>query len=281
MQRNIPVQLPDGYIDFFSELESWQNQQQIMLQSALAYPVQDAVKQLNKHHKPLLSITGMEIDPDQYQQVLLDLVAFLAKNRPDLDSTLKRIRNAAPDFNYPVILKDLVEQDMTNLILLAQEIDVTNELFIFVLDHAMRPFLRVYAAPYLNSLFEYTYNYWTLPAICPVCGSKSHFSRLRSEDGRRFMFCDRCFTEWEARYLECIHCGNDEPGKINFMSIENDEAYQIYTCEKCKGYLKTFDERSSGKSTDLFIANIETIYLDLLAAEKGYSNHNDDWSDNE
>jgi FdhE protein len=69
---------------------------------------------------------------------------------------------------------------------------------------------------------------------------------------------------------------NDEPNTINYISVEDDPAYQIYTCDKCKGYLKTYDERTTGKTTDLFIANIETIYLDLLAQEKGYVNHDAD-----
>jgi len=40
--------------------------------------------------------------------------------------------------------------------------------------------------------------------------------------------------------------------------------------------LKTYDERGLGRPTDLFIANVETIYLDILAQEKGYTNHDED-----
>ena len=90
------------------------------------------------------------------------------------------------------------------------------------------------------------------------------------------MFCDRCFTEWPVRYLYCVHCGNDQAKDIYYLNVESDDAYRLFLCNKCKGYLKTYDERGLGKPTDLFIANVETIYLDILAQEKGYSNHDED-----
>jgi hypothetical protein len=33
-----------------------------------------------------------------------------------------------------------------------------------------------------------------------------------------------------------------------------------------------FDERKGNASTDLFIAGFETIYLDLIAEDEGYTN---------
>ncbi|HCF49484.1 MAG TPA: hypothetical protein DER60_04335 [Syntrophomonas sp.] len=279
MPSKIPVQLPSGYMEFFSSLESWQNEQQIKLQAAVdVEKAEEPQRKIAKHRRPLIITTGLQIDPVLYRQVLDDLLVFLIKQRPDIASNLEIIQKEVPDFNFPVLIARLIEQDMDYLEQLAHSLKISPELFIFALDHAIRPFLRVYAAHYQADILEHTYQNWDLPTICPICGSRSHFSRLRAEDGRRFMFCDRCFIEWETRYLECVHCGNDEPGKINYISVENDTSNQLYTCEKCRGYLKTYDERPSGLPTDLFLANIQTIYLDLLAEEKGYSNHNNDWS---
>ncbi|MGI6435324.1 MAG: formate dehydrogenase accessory protein FdhE [Syntrophomonadaceae bacterium] len=277
MQTKIPVQLPSGYLEFFSSLESWQNEQQIKLQAVTSFAKTDALRQLAKHRRPLVSINGLSIDPIQYQEVLSNLLDFMSEQRPDIVATVDVIRSNAPHFDYPLLLSRLIDQDLAFFQEMAHTLNISAELLIFVLDHAIRPFIRLYAAQFQSELLENTFQNWHLPAICPVCGSRSHFSRLRAEDGRRFMFCDRCFTEWETRYLECIHCGMDEPGQINYISIENDESHQLYTCDKCKGYLKTYDERPTGRPTDLFIANIRTVYLDLLAEERGYSNHSDDW----
>ena len=40
---------------------------------------------------------------------------------------------------------------------LARSLKISPQLFIFVLDHAIRPFLRIYAAQYQADIFEYTY----------------------------------------------------------------------------------------------------------------------------
>lgn len=279
MPSEIPVKLPSGYVEFFSDLESWQNEQQIKLQASVNINIiEDALRKISKHRRPLIEITGLEVDSSLYRQMLADLLRFLVKQRPDIKDSLVALQNKADDFDYPVLINRLLEQNRGYFEELAKASGLSPELLIFVLDHALRPYLRLYAAQYQADLMEHTYHHWDLPAICPICGSKSHFSRLRAEDGRRFMFCDRCFAEWETRYLECVHCGNDEPGKINYLSVENDASNQLYVCENCRGYLKTYDERPTGMPTDLFVANVQTIYLDMLAEEKGYINHNDDWS---
>jgi molybdopterin-guanine dinucleotide biosynthesis protein B len=51
--------------------------------------------------------------------------------------------------------------------------------------------------------------------------------------------------------------------------------YRVYVCQQCHGYLKTYDERTSGQPVDMYIANISTIYLDMLAQEQGYTNHDE------
>ncbi len=280
MPSKIPVELPSGYVEFFSDLESWQNEQQIKLQAVMQLEkAEEPMRKIAKHRRPMIMITGLEVDPALYRQLLADLLDFLVEQRPDIKTNLEELQHKLPDFDYPLLVARLLEQDMEYFGDLAGALNISPELLIFILDHALRPYLRVYAAPYQAELFENTYHHWDLPTICPVCGSKSHFSRLRAEDGRRFMFCDRCFTEWETRYLECVHCGNDEPGKINYIAVENDASNQLYICDKCRGYLKTYDERPTGMPTDLFVANIQTIYLDMLAEQKGYRNHNGHGSD--
>lgn len=273
MSRNSPVDLPDGYLDFYKNLETWQNEQQIILQKTISSkPMDNVLLLISEQKKPLIT-DNFVIDSQQYLTVFQGLLDFMSEARPDSKSSLDDLRLKCETFDYAKQIKDFLNNDFKSFALLAKENVVSYELLIFLFDHSIRPFLRLYAAPYQEKLREDTFQHWDFPTLCPVCGAKSHFSRLRPIDNRRFMFCDRCFTEWETRYLQCVHCGNDTPGTIQYSSVENDDAYQIYTCEKCKGYLKTYDERLGGGSTDLFIANMKTIYLDMLAQEKGYTNH--------
>lgn len=273
MQRQIPVELPPGYIDFFQNLESWQNEQEILLKKTISFPKADLIKILTEYKKPLVQIKKIDIPADKYKDLLLKFLAFLSSARPDTAEKIKNIEKNIEILDIDQVINHLILNENEFLNDLTKKLDISAELLLFILDHTLRPFLRILAAPYSQELLEKEYSTWEFPSICPVCGAKSNISRLRAEDGRRFMFCDRCFMEWETAYLKCVHCGNNEPHTIRYINVENDDAYQIYICEKCKGYLKTYDERQTGTKVDLFITNMETIYLDMLAQEKGYQNH--------
>lgn len=274
MNRPLPVTLPEGYVEFYKDLETWQNAKQIMLQKALHWEKHELETLLSQHnHLPLLKIKGLGLDFAAYAELFLDLLEHLLRTRPEISDTIDKLKAAAGTIDYETAVNKVIENDFDYFWDQGQQLQVPAELLLFVLDHALRPFLRAYALPYQEELGEDANVFWDSATLCPICGSKAHISRLRAVDGRRFMFCDRCFSEWEVKYLMCVHCGNDTPGTIKYVSVEQDEAYQIYTCDECKGYIKTYDERQGGKVTDLFIANIETIYLDLLAQEKGYTSH--------
>lgn len=274
--NNIPVDLPPGYIDFFKDLESWQNEQQIYLQKQYTFEPIDLLPLLQQSHSPLLDIVQFDIRSQDYKDLLHKLLVFLQEKRPEISPAIKNIAAGLNALDIDNIIVELFQRENSYIATIADQLGVPFELLFFVMDHAFRPLLRVVASPFQQVIFEDDRQSWDYPTICPICGSKPHLSRLRAADGRRFMFCDRCFTEWEARYLQCVFCGNNQPGSIKYISVDNDDAYQIYTCDECKGYLKTYDERQAGKPTDMYIANMETIYLDMIAQENGYTNHDQD-----
>lgn len=273
MTRQFPVDLPEGYVEFYKQLENWQNEQEIRLKQSYSPEAVYDIQLIAGSNKCLMKQHHFMIDPQQYKNHYLALLELLKIYRPGITEILNDLIKAADNLDFADLPGKLLDDDQNYFSALASRLDVPPELLIFIVDHALRPFLRLLAQPYYQAFTHDDFRHWNQTTICPFCGSKSHFSRLRLDDGRRFMFCDRCFTEWESPNLYCVHCGNDEPNTINYLSIENDPSYQLYTCEKCKGYLKTYDERESGKTTDLFIANIETIYLDILAQQKGYVTH--------
>lgn len=276
MKKQFPVNLPDGYVDFFKILETWQNGQQIKLKNTYSPAKLDVLKLLSNSNKSVLQSVDFDLDANQYKDLYKDLLLMLKDNRPDVTGVLDKLLENLNQLDFNLLPVKLLEEDQQYFSDLSVRLDVPNELLIFTVDHALRPFLRLWAEPYYSVIAEDEFKSWNFATICPFCGSKSHFSRLRANDGRRFMFCDYCFTEWETRNIYCVHCGNSNPQTIQFLSVENDLTYQIYTCDECKGYLKTFDERQKGNKTDLFIANIETVYLDILAQEKGYTSHDND-----
>ncbi|NMC28125.1 MAG: formate dehydrogenase accessory protein FdhE [Syntrophomonadaceae bacterium] len=275
MNRQSPVSLPEGYLDFYKNLETWQNIQQSTLKKAYQNRPLDVQELLFSTNKPILASVNFELEPGQFKKTYSDLLLFLRKERPEIGGSLDKLENNLDHLNFDLLPVKLLEEDQQHFSALAEVLDVPVELVIFTVDHALRPYLRLWAEPYYSTIAQDDFKSWNFATICPFCGSKPHFSRIRGADGRRFMFCDRCFTEWETRNIYCIHCGNDNPHSIQYLSVDGDMAYQVYTCEECKGYIKTYDERQKGQLNDLFIANFETVYLDMLAQEKGYTSHDD------
>lgn len=275
VKHQTPVDLPEGYIDFFKGLESWQNEEVIKLKQIYAPQKMDLIKLLHQERKSLMSLVKPGIDPVILKDLYSRLLEFLSKARPEIAGEIEKIKARMDELDFDALSNAFLKLNLDYFEEQAERFGISPDLFFFLIDHAMRPFLRIFAVPYAKELASEDF-YWSFPNTCPICGSKSHFSRLRKQDGQRFMFCDRCFSEWHVMYLCCVHCGHDRPGEITYLNVENDDAYQIYVCEKCKGYLKTYDERSGASMVDMYIANIETIYLDMLAQGKGYTNHDED-----
>jgi len=276
MKRQIPVSLPDGYVDFFKKLEKWQNEQQIILKTNYSPANMDVLKVLAGSNKPVIKSVDFVFDNDMYKDLYRELLILLKDYRHQIAGELDKILAKLDQLDFNLLPNKFLEEDQQYFSELTACLDIPHELMMFTVDHALRPFLRLWAEPYFSTIAADESGSWSLASICPFCGTKSSFSHLRATDGHRFMFCDHCFTEWAIRNIYCVHCSNDNPNTIQYLSVENDSAYQIYTCEECKGYLKTFDERQKGDKTDLFIANIETIYLDMLAREKGYGSLDND-----
>jgi len=276
MNKQVPVSLPEGYVEFYKNLETWQNKQQFKLKKAYTPVKLDATKILAESNNPIIGSVEFELDGGLYKEVYKELLVLIKEYRSETAAALDKILDNIDQLDFSFLPIKLLEEDQKYFSELSARLEISNELLIFTIDHSLRPFLRLWAEPYYSAIAEDDFRSWNFATICPFCGTKSHISRLRATDGRRFMFCDRCFTEWETRNLYCVYCGNDNPDTIQYLAVENDTAYQVYTCEECKGYLKTFDERPKGMKTDLFIANVETIYLDILAQEKGYTNHDND-----
>ncbi len=272
MTRQTPVELPEGYVEFFKSLENWQNQESIRLKKTFNFEKTDLLRLLSSNRKPLMDQGRIELDEAFFKDSYHRFLIFLKDARSDVRGKIDTIINNLDSLNFSLLLQPGLQLDMARVIEAAESNAFPQELFIFTLDHTLRPFLRVVAEPYQADLMDERF-YWPFPNICPICGAKSSFSRLQSEDGQRLMFCEHCFAEWKVQYLACVYCGHDTPGDINYLKVDEDESYRVYVCEKCKGYLKTYDERSAGMATDLFIANIQTVYLDMLAQDRGYTTH--------
>ncbi|MGE5418366.1 MAG: formate dehydrogenase accessory protein FdhE [Acidobacteriota bacterium] len=270
MNNKPNIELPDGYVDFYKQVETWQNEVFFRLKKGHNPENISAIQLLNEHNQPILSVMSMEIDADLYKGAFLEFARLVKNERGQAGEKIDRIIADLDNVDFTDLAQKIINNETDHFAKLAEQAELSTDLVWFMLDHSLRPFLRHFALPYQESL-KGDDLVWA-HGVCPICGSQAHYSRIRAEDGRRFLFCEHCFTEWEHMYLSCIYCGNTEPKTVRYFVIEGDDANQVFVCDKCRGYLKTFDERKGSSKVDMFIAGIETVHLDLIAEEEGYSN---------
>lgn len=274
MTEETPVVLPEGYIEFYKDLETWQNREVLRIKQHFHPEKLDLIKLVVGNKRPLLEQTNPKLDHFLFRQSLSSFLNFLGNRRPDFAEPVQSMIRGLELLDFEKLITRAGKIDFNCAREYSERLSLNPGLLVFVLDHTLQPYLRVISEPYRSELVEERF-FWEFPNICPVCGAKSSFSRLQPNDGQRFMFCDDCFSEWKVRYLACVHCGHDRPGDISILQVADDSYYRVYVCEKCKGYLKTYDQRSTGVPVDLFIANKETVYLDILARNQGFSAHDE------
>jgi FdhE protein len=70
--------------------------------------------------------------------------------------------------------------------------------------------------------------------------------------------------------MECPFCGNSDQEKMRFFSEEGDRVHRVEVCDVCKAYLKVVDLRETERAVVLFVENLATIHLDLVAKREGF-----------
>lgn len=105
---------------------------------------------------------------------------------------------------------------------------------------------------------------------CPACGSWPALGEAVSS-ARRVLRCSFCALAWELPATACVYCGEDGE---RFASAVPDPAQgnrRIELCAACGAYLKTVDVPALTPFPLLAIADLETMELDMVAMERGYS----------
>jgi len=163
------------------------------------------------------------------------------------------------------LLKGLMA-DSTLLDNLADQAGISRDTFRFLVSQAIPPFLEAYAEQVRDRVDDSVWD----KGSCPVCGGEPLMGKLLEETGKRLLACHLCRTEWGFKRLECPFCGNSDQKKLRYFYDEKDRAHRVEVCDDCRTYLKTVDTRETGKDVILFVDNLATIHLDLVAKREGF-----------
>jgi FdhE protein len=107
---------------------------------------------------------------------------------------------------------------------------------------------------------------------CPVCGSWPLLGEFRGLEQVRFLRCGWCAAGWEFPRLRCPYCGQRDHQQLGYLHVEGEEAkHRAATCDACRGYVKMVTTLSALTGPRLLVADVATMHLDLVAAERGYT----------
>ena len=260
--------IQQAFVDFYREYSNVTvNQDMVTLNN----PSPQILKMGKEKDIPLIQFCPPRVRPSDFFAVLNQVAGIIQRYKPDLADEIVRFQTSLP--GEPETQELFVSQALTPGVNSTADIkgDVSPETFTFLLNHAVKPFMREYGKK-LSSFYDP--EQW-LKGNCPVCGGRPTIALLNKDTGMRYLYCGLCEVKWRYHRLGCPYCLDNES---QFFTVEGMDKYRVYFCDKCRGYIKTIDEKKlncnnlGNKPLDLFWEDIITVQLDMLAMQEGYFN---------
>lgn len=217
----------------------------------------------NAQGLPFLKPEDIHIDQDLFDAILKK-VGKIVQSKTKKPVSLA-FNETGLDARWETLLGGLME-DGSSLKKIAQEKKIDFALFSFLVFQSFSPFLESYA----EDLKDHIELGGWLRGYCPFCGREPLMAKLDKETGRRWLFCSLCRTEWPFRRLECPFCGNNNQKSLRYFYSEDEEAYRVDVCDRCKRYTKTIDARKAESLRNLFVEDLVTLLLDIVAEKEGF-----------
>lgn len=216
--------------------------------------------------RPLFEKESVPVAPALFRKGIQELRSLSPEEstRSALDRLLAS-KTMAPE-NIEAALNEMMENMDSFIRHLARVISTNADVLLTLLRTVLSPFYVHHAGFYRDLVDSGSWRHGT----CPVCGSEPAIARLAVDDGRRFLSCFLCNTEWIFDRLRCPFCDNDESPKARLFTMDDDPAHRVECCNACRRYLKVVDERVAGHPAIPLVEDVVTAHLDVMAEEQGY-----------
>jgi FdhE protein len=222
------------------------------------------VARLMDERTPLLRHWRLEWDPDIFTALAITICDIGIRNRQDLAAQFQEVRELfnSDQEQVPTLVCAYLKGDKVDQLGLSEG---TGDVLLFVLTHALHPFLSAFASALTPLIKE---EQW-YQRLCPVCGGEPDLGYLEQEVGGLRLLCSRCDTLWTSRRGECTYCGSSDKDTFAYYPSD-DEAYRLYVCDNCMRYLKVLDGRQAPTGPLLPLQRIITVGMDMAARQQGY-----------
>ena len=176
---------------------------------------------------------------------------------------------AADDGDGTALASAALAHDTRMIAAIARRLRVDELAFVTIADQAARPALRA-GADRVRSILGMRES---SPGSCPACGAPPLLAELRS-DGERWLRCGRCASSWTFPRVGCPSCGIRDHRMLGYLHLDGEREHRrADRCDGCHRYIKAVAALGPMSWEELLEADLATVDLDLIAAERGYQRY--------
>jgi FdhE protein len=253
------------FLEFYRKLLQVQSKTEKKLTSRLEPGLsREAISKRIDGGTPLISFDELALDQQLLVDTFNEIKVLFASYAEIFNSRAESLAELKADaiLAQPV-LKQWYEKGKLPSKVSARGID--SNLINSIIHATIKPFLVSHAGTLRDSIDQERWR----RSNCPVCGGIADFSFLDTERGSRWLLCSRCDTEWPFQRLQCPYCNNQNQNDLSYYA-DDSGLYRLYTCERCRGYIKTIDLRQIEDKVILPLERFYTLDMDRQAIEMGY-----------
>ena len=149
----------------------------------------------------------------------------------------------------------------------AKQTPTAPDLLLFLSSSTLAPILEKHAEKLAKKHGDKVWSH----GHCPICGSLPFMGSLAGKEGNRLHTCSFCKHSYRVPRLGCAFCLNEQPDGTNVYSCDEDKYFQIYTCDKCKNYMKIADFRELDRPFVPSLDDVISLPFDIKARELGFT----------
>jgi FdhE protein len=205
----------------------------------------------------------------QLCEALLDLSGGHSDSSTYARSAAEALRQAIKKGKLDIhaLTTDVVAGDPYSVAQRAADLDLDPTLAATLLRWTLLPLLEQVAKQVQplrrNILWEKGY--------CPTCGAWLLLAERRGIEQKLFARCGLCADEWEIEHIFCPFCHSRSHFDIAYLYEEAQQATQrAMTCDRCHCYYKAVSTLAPISTPQLFVTDLATLHLDLIALERAY-----------
>ena len=207
----------------------------------------------------------------RYMRALAGSLEGIASAAPTVGAIRRMLDDHAAELgddngDGPALASAALARDADLIASIARRLGVDEMAMITLADHAARCALRVGAARVSALIDECGWSRGT----CPACGAPPLLAELRS-DGERWLRCGRCASSWSFPRVGCPGCGTRDHRTLGYLHLDGEREHRrADRCDGCRRYVKAVAVLGAMKWDEMLEADLATVDLDLIAAERGY-----------